>query len=268
MDPELLEQAFKKYPGAKAVIVVNLYGTPAKLDVIAEICKKNNAFMIEDAAESLGAKHSDIQTGKFGDVGIFSFNGNKIITTSGGGMLVSDDYERINKAKFLSTQARDQAVHYQHSEIGYNYRMSNICAGIGRGQLKTLGERITKKKQIYDFYNERLTKIKQIKMNPVMSNQQPNYWLSCIYIDEFCRTSPDEILTSLSNKNIECRPIWKPMSMQPLYKNSYIITKYKKYNNVGHKIFNCGLCLPSGVNMTEKEQEWICELILDIIDKK
>jgi dTDP-4-amino-4,6-dideoxygalactose transaminase len=214
MDPKALEEAFEKYPNVKAVIVVHLYGLSADLDPIIELCKKHNVTLIEDAAESLGTTYKGKYTGTFGDYGIFSFNGNKIITTSGGGMLVSNNEERIAKVRFWATQARDKARHYQHSELGYNYRMSNIVAGIGRGQLKVLEQRIAKKKYIFEFYKRELNGLKGIKFMPINEWNEPNYWLTCITLSG--KVSPIDIIEALERENIESRPIWKPMHMQPM----------------------------------------------------
>ena len=218
MDPRALEKAFKKYPNPKAVIVVHLYGTPAKIEEIRDICNKHNVPLVEDAAESLGATFNKKQTGTFGKFGIYSFNGNKIITTSGGGMLVSDNNERIQKVRFWATQSREPARHYEHKEIGYNYRMSNICAGIGRGQLKVLDKRIEKKTNIYERYKRAFEGISEIKMQPYMANSKPNHWLSAIILDKTSKIKPIDIIEALENENIESRPIWKPMHMQPVFK--------------------------------------------------
>ncbi|HQA58987.1 MAG TPA: aminotransferase class I/II-fold pyridoxal phosphate-dependent enzyme, partial [Acetivibrio sp.] len=215
MDPNLLEEAFKKYPKVKAVLVVHLYGNSADLDSIVEICKRHNVPLIEDAAESLGTTYKGKYTGTFGDFGIYSFNGNKIITTSGGGMLVSDNEERIAKVRFWATQARDKARHYQHSELGYNYRMSNIVAGIGRGQLKVLDKRIAKKKYIFEFYKRELGELEGVKFMPENEWDKPNYWLTCITLSG--KVKPIDIIEALEKDNIESRPIWKPMHMQPFY---------------------------------------------------
>ena len=207
MDPKALEKAFEKYPNPKAVLVVNLYGTPAKLDEILEICKKHNTPVIEDAAESLGATLNDKQTGTFGEFGIYSFNGNKIITTSGGGMLVSNNAEKIKKVRFWSTQSREPERHYENTEIGYNYRMSNICAGIGRGQLKVLDKRIEKKTKIYETYQKLFKDIPEIKMQPYLEKSKPNHWLSAILLDENSKIKPLDIIVALEKENIESRPI-------------------------------------------------------------
>lgn len=246
MSPRALKEAFKKYPEVKAVIVVHLYGFTSQMDEIIDTCKEHNVPLIEDAAESLGAKYNGLYTGTLGDYGIFSFNGNKIITTSGGGMLISEDEKKLEKAKFWSTQARDEARHYQHSELGYNYRMSNVLAGIGRGQLKVLNERIKKKKYIYDFYSQELSNLLGLQMMPKVLNVEPNYWLSTILLRDDVR--PIDIIEELEKANIESRPTWKPMHMQPYY---------QKYDFVGvgisEFIFENGLCLPSDTKMTDKD---------------
>ena len=254
MDPEALAEAFIKYPEAKAVIVVHLYGLSADLDPILELCKKHNVTLIEDAAESLGTTYKGKHTGTFGDYGIFSFNGNKIITTSGGGMLVSDHEERIQMVRFWATQARDKARHYQHSEIGYNYRMSNIVAGIGRGQLKVLDQRVAKKRYIYDFYKQELGKLDGVEMMPINEWNDPNCWLSCITLGG--KVKPLDIMVALEKENIESRPIWKPMHMQPVFAGYDFIGK-----GVSEQIFECGVCLPSDTKMTDEDLDRICSII-------
>lgn len=263
MDPKALEQAFEKYPNPKAVLVVNLYGTPAKLDEILEICKKHNTPVIEDAAESLGATLNDKQTGTFGEFGIYSFNGNKIITTSGGGMLVSNNAEKIKKVRFWSTQSREPERHYEHKEIGYNYRMSNICAGIGRGQLKVLDKRIEKKTKIYETYQKSFKDIPEIKMQPYLKNTKPNHWLSAILLDENSKIKPLDIIVALEKENIESRPIWKPMHLQPVFENCDFITTAKQGSN-SQDIFERGVCLPSDTKMTEEEQERVIKTIKNL----
>ena len=259
MDPKALEKAFEKYPNPKAVIVVYLYGTPAKIDEIKAICDKHNVPLVEDAAESLGSTYKGKQTGTFGKYGIFSFNGNKIITTSGGGMLVSDDEERIAKVRFWSTQAREKARYYQHNEIGYNYRMSNIVAGIGRGQLKVLNARIAKKTEIYNTYKEAFKDIPYIEMQPVPENTKPNHWLSVITIKEDSKVTPLQIIEALEKENIESRPVWKPMHLQPVFgKCDYIQVAEK---SVAEDLFTRGVCLPSDTKMTKEEQERVIKII-------
>jgi dTDP-4-amino-4,6-dideoxygalactose transaminase len=257
MDPKALEEAFEKYPNVKAVIVVHLYGLSADLDPIIELCKKHNVTLIEDAAESLGTTYKGKYTGTFGDYGIFSFNGNKIITTSGGGMLVSNNEERIAKVRFWATQARDKARHYQHSELGYNYRMSNIVAGIGRGQLKVLDQRIAKKKYIFEFYKRELNGLEGIKFMPINEWNEPNYWLTCITLSG--KVSPIDIIEALERENIESRPIWKPMHMQPVFASYDFISK-----GVSEKIFENGVCLPSDTKMTDDDLERVCSIIKNL----
>lgn len=296
MDPKALEEAFALYPEVKTVMLVHLYGTPAKIDEIKEICDKYGAVLIEDAAESLGATYKDIQTGAFGDYSAISFNGNKIITGSSGGMFLTDDKEAANKVRKWSTQSRENAPWYQHEELGYNYRMSNVVAGVVRGQLPYLEEHIAKKKAIYQRYKEGLKDL-PIKMNPYdEENSEPNFWLSCmiidkeamcrqvrgekeaLYISESGKSCPTEILETLAKYNAEGRPIWKPMHMQPIYRMNPFITR--KWNgraktnayiegrtfDVGTDIFDRGLCLPSDIKMTEEEQDRIIEIIKECFE--
>lgn len=256
MSPKALKEAFDKYPNVKAVIVVHLYGLTADMDIICQICNEHNVTLIEDAAESLGSKYKGKYTGTFGDYGIFSFNGNKIITTSGGGMLVSDDEERIAKVRFWSTQARDKARHYQHSELGYNYRMSNIIAGIGRGQLKVLEERLEKKKYIFDFYKRELSNLDGVDFMPINDWNEPNYWLSIMTLNGKVR--PMDIMKKLEEDNIESRPVWKPMHMQPFFEEYDFIG-----SDVSKNLFENGVCLPSDTKMTDNDLERISGLIKD-----
>lgn len=262
MCPEALRKAFEKYQALgvkpKAVIVVHLYGLAADLDPILEICKEYDTPLIEDAAESLGSFYKGKATGSIGELGIFSFNGNKIITTSGGGMLVSNDEEKIKKARFWATQARDPARHYQHSELGYNYRMSNVTAGIGRGQLKVLEERVAKKKYIFNFYKEAFKDIADITMMPVQDYDQPNYWLSCIQLQGTIK--PNDILDALEADNIEARPIWKPMHLQPYYEKYDFIT-LKEQGSVAEDIFTHGVCLPSDTKMSDGDLERVVGIV-------
>lgn len=261
MSPKALRRAFEKYPDAKAVIVVHLYGTPAKLDEIMEICKEHQVPLIEDAAESLGSTYKGKHTGTFGRIGIYSFNGNKIITTSGGGMLVSREEEIAKKTTFLATQARDPARHYQHSQIGYNYRMSNITAGIGRGQLLHLEEHKALKKQIYRQYQEAFADIEELSMNPLNEDGDANCWLSCLLIKEGCLVTPDKIMDALAEENIESRPIWKPMHLQPVFADYDFITGDEKDLSVAEDIFKRGLCLPSDIKNTQEDMELIISIV-------
>ena len=254
MCPIALEKAFEKYPNVKAVIVVHLYGLSADMDRIVDICNKYKVTLIEDAAESLGTTYKGRHTGTFGEYGIFSFNGNKIITTSGGGMLVSNDEERIAKVRFWATQARDKARHYKHSEMGFNYRMSNVVAGIGRGQLKVLDKRVAKKKYILEYYKRELGNLEGIEFMPINEWNNPNCWLSCITLSGKIR--PLDIMESLEKENIESRPIWKPMHLQPFFeKYDYI------GGNVSEKLFENGVCLPSDTKMTDGDLERIVKII-------
>lgn len=261
MSPDALRRAFEKYPHPKAVIGVHLYGTPAKLDEILAICAEHNVPFIEDAAESLGATYEGRSTGTFGKFGIFSFNGNKIITTSGGGMLVSEDEALIRKARFLATQARDPARHYEHSQIGYNYRMSNIVAGMGRGQLLHLDEHKALKKKIYETYRDAFADIPEIAMNPMNPKGEANYWLSCITIAPDCKVMPDQIMDALQEENIESRPIWKPMHLQPVYADCDFFPHEEGKPAVSEDIFNRGVCLPSDIKNTPEEMEQIINIV-------
>lgn len=300
MDPVALEKAFEIYPDVKVVVVAHLYGTPAKWDEIKNICDRHGAVIVEDAAESFGATYKGQQTGKLGNVGCISFNGNKIITGSAGGMLLTDDLETANKVRKWSTQSREDAAWYQHEELGYNYRMSNVIAGVVRGQLGFLEEHIAQKKAIYERYKEGLKDL-PISMNPFdEENSVPNYWLSCItihpeamckqvrgdkealYIPEPGKSCPTEIFETLAHYNAQGRPIWKPMHMQPIYlmngfvtregdgrarTNAYIsggaMGKDGKPLDVGRDIFNRGLCLPSDNKMTPEQQDVVIEIVHD-----
>lgn len=261
MSPKALRKAFEKYPNPKAVILVHLYGTPAKLDEIMEICEEHNVPLIEDAAESLGATYKGKYTGTFGRMGIYSFNGNKIITTSGGGMLVSKEEELTRKALFLATQARDQARYYQHSQIGYNYRMSNVVAGIGRGQLLHMEEHKRLKQEIYKQYEKAFAEIDDITMNPMNPDGEANNWLSCMTLKEGSPVSTTEIMDALEAENIESRPIWKPMNLQPVYANCDFFNHNDGGISVGEDIFNRGLCLPSDIKNTQEDMDLIINTI-------
>ena len=296
MSPEALEKAFELYPDVKLIIVAHLYGTPGKMDEIKRIADYHGALIVEDAAESLGAKYklgdTWVETGTLGDYNCISFNGNKIITGSAGGMFLTDSLEDANKVRKWSTQSREAAPWYQHEEIGYNYRMSNIVAGVIRGQIPYLDEHIAQKKAIYERYKEGLKDL-PVKMNPIdFENSQPNYWLSCmiidqdamaptvrgeqeaLYISEHGKSSPTEILDAIAAYNAEGRPIWKPMHMQPIYRSNAFVTtegngrgKSNAYItgsgiDVGADIFNRGLCLPSDNKMTPEDQDKVIEIVL------
>jgi len=267
MDPEALRKAINKYPMVKAIIIVHLYGTPAKLDEIVEICREHKVPLVEDAAESLGSTYKGQQSGTFGKFGIYSFNGNKIITTSGGGMLVSEDDEAIKKARFYATQARENERHYEHKEIGYNYRMSNIVAGIGRGQLISLDKFIEIKKRIYNTYKEAFSDITEIAMNPIPENCDANNWLSCITLSEDCGVKPLDIMTALEERNIESRPIWKPMHMQPVFHEFDFIQSVSTNPSVAENIFNTGVCLPSDIKNTDDDMLKIISIIRGLFGK-
>ena len=258
MDPVALEKAFQKYPDTKVVALAHLYGSPAKMDEILAVCEKYGAIVIEDAAEALSATYKGRQCGTFGKYNIVSFNGNKIITSSGGGMLITEEKAARDKALFWATQAREQAPHYQHEEIGYNYRMSNVVAGIGRGQLLHLDEHRAAKEKIYKRYKDGLKDL-PVTMNPFAAESTPNFWLSCMLIDEGVDVSPMDVIKRLEEANVEARPIWKPMHMQPVFKDNDFISVGDK--SVGEDIFNRGLCLPSDIKMTAEEQNAVIEII-------
>lgn len=254
MDPLALEKAFEKYPQAKVVALAHLYGTPAKMDEILDVCKRHNAILVEDAAEALSTTYKGREMGTFGNCNVISFNGNKIVTTSGGGMLITAEKEAKEKAYFWATQAREKAPWYQHEEIGYNYRMSNVVAGIARGQLIHIEEHRKKKEEIYKRYLQGFQSL-PVKMNPYLPHMKPNFQLSRLLIDEDCQVKPMEIYEKLAEANIETRPIWKPMHMQPVFKANDFICIGKK--SVGKEIFSRGLCLPSDIKMTEEEQDFV-----------
>ena len=291
MDPIALEKAFEIYPDVKLVVMAHLYGTPGKVDELRAVCDKHGALIVEDAAESLGATYRGIQTGMFGDYAAISFNGNKIITGSSGGMFLTNNKEDANKVRKWSTQSREDAAWYQHEEMGYNYRMSNVIAGVVRGQYPYLEEHIAQKKAIYERYKEGLKGL-PVKMNPIEDCAVPNFWLSCmildrdamckqvrgekdaLYISEPGKSCPTEILEAIANINAEGRPIWKPMHMQPMYRTNAFVTakgngraRSNAYIqetgavDVGADIFERGLCLPSDNKMSEKEQDIIIQII-------
>lgn len=265
MCPELLTKAIKdgiknnKKP--KAIILVHLYGMPAKLDELIGVASSFEIPLIEDAAEALGSKYKNQQLGTFADFGIYSFNGNKIITTSGGGSLVCKNKKLIEKAKFLATQARDVAVHYEHSEVGYNYRMSNVCAAIGVGQLEVLTERVTRKREIFNFYKNELSMIKEITFLEELEVSFSNYWLTTILLDKNSTIDREQLRLHLEKDNIESRPLWKPMHLQPVFKDckSYV-------NGVSEDLFNRGLCLPSGTAMTTEDLKRIVKKVKELYE--
>jgi pyridoxal phosphate-dependent aminotransferase EpsN len=268
MDPELLKEAIEKSINGgrnpRAVILVHLYGQSANVGEIRQICDKYNIFLVEDAAESLGAYFKEQHTGVIGDFGIFSFNGNKIITTSGGGMLVGKDQELVEKARFLSTQARDPYPYYQHSYIGFNYRMSNVLAALGRGQMNVIEERVLRRREIYEYYKNAFQNREGLTMMPVDCYGRSNCWLSCILIDYAkIKKTPEDFRTALEQKNIESRPLWKPMHMQPVFKNVDQIV-----NGTSEQLFSSGLCLPSGTQMTDHQLDFIVQEIYAQLDKK
>jgi len=254
ISPTLLKEAIKKSPKKpKALIITHLYGQMAKIDEIIEICKDNDIYLIEDSAESLGASFNGKQSGTFGDFGVFSFNGNKILTTSGGGMLVSHNEEWIEKAKFLSTQAKEPFLHYEHKEYGYNYRMSNVLSAIGVAQMEVLKDRVDRKREIFNLYKNELSNIDEISFMPEIPNSIGNRWLTTIILD---KTNPMKIINSLEDNNIESRPLWKPMHMQPLFKNSLTVE-----DGTSRNLFNKGLCLPSGTAMSNEDIIKVSEII-------
>ena len=289
MDPVALEKAFEAHPEVKVVVLAHLYGTPAKMDEIKSLCNKYNAVIIEDAAESLGATYKGTQTGSLGKYNCISFNGNKIITGSSGGMLLTDDEQATKLVQKWSTQSREIAPWYQHIDVGYNYRMSNVIAGVIRGQFPYLEEHIARKKAIYERYKKGFESL-PITMNPFdAENSEPNYWLSCmliknegmcvqnveetqaVYISESGKTCPTEILKKLTSINAEGRPIWKPMHMQPIFAGNEFFTvngicKGKADESIGRDIFLRGLCLPSDIKMTTEDQDVIIEVIRGCFD--
>ena len=259
MDLDALEEAFRRYK-PKAVIAVHLYGLSADLDPIIRLCRQNGAVLIEDAAESLGTKYKGQYTGTLGDYGVFSFNGNKIITTSGGGMVVSRDEEPIKKIRFWATQSKDPARHYQHSEIGYNYRLSNVLAGIGRGQLKVLDARVQKKQEIYALYRRELESLPDIGFMPSNDFDAPNCWLSCITLGG--SVTAQDVIIALEEQRIESRPIWKPLHLQPVFSGCDMIG-----GSVSEWIFEHGVCLPSDTKMTTEQQLEVIAVIKGLFSR-
>lgn len=260
MSPKALEKAFEKYPNPKAVIIVSLYGMPASFDELLEICKRHNVTVIEDAAESLGATYKGKKVGTFGKYNIISFNGNKIITTTGGGMLLTQDEEAAKKALFWATQSKEPVKHYEHKEIGYNYRMSNVSAAIGCGQFECLDELINIKRNIFNKYLEAFKDIKEIEMIKEDDDRKSIYWLSTMKLND-SKVTPNDIMDALEKENIESRPIWKPMHLQPIFKDSEFFNHNDSGISVCEELFNTGVCLPSDTNMTDEEQDKVIEII-------
>ncbi|QDQ25715.1 aminotransferase [Chitinimonas arctica] len=269
MSPIALEKAFvwAKREGKlpKAVIVVNLYGQSADMDPIMDLCQKYGVPMVEDAAESLGAKYKGKWSGTFGVMGIYSFNGNKIITTSGGGMLVSENEDLIKKARFLATQARDAAPHYEHTEIGYNYRMSNILAGVGRGQIRVLDERVEARRNVFQVYKEKLAHLPLLKWMPEPEWSRSTHWLTACTLSEDATVSSTDLIRRLAADSIEARPLWKPMHMQPIFASCPSFDHFE--SSVCAALFNRGICLPSGSNMSADQQERVVELISNYLTR-
>jgi dTDP-4-amino-4,6-dideoxygalactose transaminase len=265
MDPVLLEEAIvdrikKKGGPPKALIIVHLYGMPAKVTELLEIAAKYNIPVIEDAAEALGSSYKGRRLGSFGEIGIYSFNGNKIITTSGGGALVSNNEKWVKKAKFLSTQAREDAPHYEHKEIGYNYRLSNICAGIGRGQLRVLDERVAQRRNVFEIYRNNLDpRIFSLLAEP--QGMFSNRWLTTALIDPDSAINQEKLRLALEKENIETRPLWKPMHLQPVFN-----TAPAYVNGISEQLFRTGICLPSGSNMSIEDQDRVLDGIKKVTE--
>ncbi len=254
ISPDLLKKAIKGAPQKpKALILTHLYGQLAKLDEILAVCKEEGIYVIEDAAESLGASYKGKQSGTLGDIGVYSFNGNKILTTSGGGMLVSNNEAWISKAKFLSTQAKEDYVHYEHKEFGYNYRMSNVLAAIGVGQMEVLDARVARRREIFELYKQEFLSVEEIALMPEIDNSRGNRWLTTVL---FGKTEPYKVMQALEQENIESRPLWKPMHMQPLFKEAQVFE-----DGTSQKMFAQGLCLPSGSSMDDRDVKRVSELV-------
>lgn len=268
MSPVALETAMEDYADRgrlpKAVIVVDLYGQSADMDQIRNICRRYSVPIVEDAAEALAATYKGRHCGTMGDIGVYSFNGNKIITTSGGGMLVSDDEKAVSKVRFWATQARDSARHYQHSELGYNYRISNVLAGIGRGQLRVLEQRLKEKKNIYFKYKKGFEEISEIEMMPISKDGEPNYWLSVITLRDGSVVKPLDIVMELEKYNIESRPVWKPMHLQPFFSMYKFYSHSNTETSISEDIFNRGVCIPSDTKMTEEDINRVIEIVKNL----
>lgn len=265
MSPKALRKAFEKYT-PKAVIVVHLYGRAANMKEIVKICEEHNVPILEDAAEGLGTIYEGKYLGTYGKCAALSFNGNKIITTTGGGMFVTNDEEMANKVRFWSTQSKDPARHYQHSEIGYNYRMSNVLAGIGRGQMKVLENRIAKKNEIFEMYKKEFEDIDDIEMMPENENERSNEWLSAMTLKENSKIKSLDVILALEKENIESRPVWKPMHLQPVFEKYDFINENETEISVGEDLFNRGVCLPSDTKMTNEDMERVVKIIKDLFN--
>lgn len=263
MSPKALRKAFEKYT-PKAVVVVHLYGRAANMKEIVKICEEHNVPILEDAAEGLGTIYEGKYLGTFGKCAALSFNGNKIITTTGGGMFVCNDEEMANKVRFWSTQSKDPARHYQHSEIGYNYRMSNVLAGIGRGQMKVLENRIAKKNEIFEKYKEAFKDIEEIEMMPENEGERSNQWLSAMTLKESSKVKSLDVILALEKENIESRPVWKPMHLQPVFEKYDFVNENEVGISVGEDLFNRGVCLPSDTKMTEEDLERVINIIKNL----
>lgn len=270
MSPTALEKAFvsaqKSNELPRAVIIVDLYGQSADYDKLLPICEKYGVPVIEDAAEALGAEYKGKKCGKFGYISVFSFNGNKIITTSGGGMAVSDDENATTKINFWANQSKEKANYYLHNEIGYNYRMSNISAGIGRGQLITIEENINRRKEIFEFYQKSFRNL-PITMQPILEGAKPNYWLSVLMIDDDCKTIPDDVINALEKDNIEARRAWNPMHCQPIFKDCEFFAHYDNAS-VSRHVFDKGICMPSGSQMTQEDLERVTSAFIGAFNTK
>lgn len=254
LSPKLLKEAIQRAPKKpKALIVTHLYGQVAKLDEIQQICKNEGIYLIEDAAESLGATYDERQSGTVGDMGVYSFNGNKILSTSGGGMLVSNNEAWIEKAKFLSTQAREDYLHYEHEEYGYNYRMSNVLAAIGVAQMEVLEKRVGRRREIFELYEKEFASIQEVSFMPELDESRGNRWLTTL---TFEKSDPRKVIEALEKENIESRPLWKPMHLQPLFKDTMVIE-----DGTSQKLFEKGLCLPSGSSMSDEDVLCVCDIV-------
>lgn len=267
MSPAALEKAYKKFPNPKAVIIVNLYGNPADFDALLKIAQKHNTPVIEDAAESLGAIYNGKKTGNFGDISILSFNGNKIITTSGGGMLLTNNKAWRDKVLFWATQSRENFPWYQHEETGYNYRLSNVCAGIGRGQLEVLDKRVKRKAEIFKLYEKEFAGNPYIKMIPQTKASESSRWLTVITLSKDCKTNFMDIINALAKENIEARPAWKPMHLQPVFKSNAFFSEFKT-GSISEDLFNRSVCLPSDTKMSDGDIKVVAGIVNEITSGK